>query len=106
MVESVLRAANILNVDELEVFHLAARYWSRHTDDIKVAFKEYLSNKSVPHWVLHFSRNVLKAYERGNFEPALFGVFPSHESIQFTWALVFKTPLSLPLNTDGNLLIA
>ena len=106
MVESVLRAANILNVDELEVFRLANQYWSRQADDLRVAFTKYLNRKIVPHWVLHFARTVIKAYEQGNFEPAQFGVYPSYETIQFSWALVFNTPISLPLNTDGNLLIA
>lgn len=106
MVESVLRAANILHVDELEIFRLADRYWRRESEDLGVAFARYLKWKTVPHWVLHFARTVIQAYNEGNFEPALFGVYPSYESIQFSWALVFNIPRSLPLVTDGNLLIA
>jgi len=106
MVESVLRAANILNVDELEVFRLADRCWSRQSDDLRVVFAKYLQRKILPHWVQHFARTVIKSYEEGNFEPALFGVYPSYESTPFTWALVFNTPSCFPINTDGNLLIA
>lgn len=106
MIESVLRAANILHVDELEVFRLADRFWNRQSDDLEVAFDKFLTQKVVPHWVLHFARTVIKAYEKGNFEPAQFGVYPSHEAIQFSWALIFNTPSYFPLSTDGNLLVA
>jgi len=106
MVELVLRAANLLSIDEFEVFRLADRYWYRRTDDIKAVFKKYLDKKTVPPWVLHFARSVVTAYNRGNFEPALFGVYPSYETIQFTWAIAFKTPCSFPLNNPGDLLVA
>ena len=106
MVELVLRAANLLNVDELEVFRLSDRYWHHRTNDIKAAFRKYLTKKIVPYWVLHFARTVVKAYECGDLEPLLFGVYPSYERIQLTWALAFRTPLSLPLNDSDGLLVA
>ena len=106
MVELVLRAANILHVDELKVFQLADRYWNRESEDLDKEFDKFLNQKVVPHWVQHFARTVIKAYEKGNFEPAQFGVYPSYEAIQFSWALIFNTPSYLPLSTDGNLLIA
>ena len=106
MVESVLRAANILHVDELEVFRLADQYWSRQAEDLNAAFEKFLKQQHVPHWVLHFARTVIKAYEQGNFEPAEFGVYPSHEAIQFSWALIFDIPSYVPLSAEGNLLIA
>lgn len=105
MVEMVLRAANILSVDELEVFRLANRFWQRRSD-IKAAFNKYLDKKIVPHWVLHFARNVVQSYERGTFEPAVFGIYPCYETIPLSWALALQTPRAVVLNEGANLFIA
>ena len=109
MVLLVIRAANLLSVDELEVFKLAHRFWHHRTAEncyIKKAFHKYLEKKIVPPWVMHYARSVVQAYEHGNFEPALFGISPSFEAIPLTWSLAFQTPRSLPLNEAGDLLVA
>ena len=111
MIMLVIRAANLLRVDELELFKLAHQFWHHHTDEprhihIKMAFSEYLEKKTAPPWVVHFARSVVQAYDGGNFEPVAFGVYPSYEAIPLTWSLAFQTPLSLPLNELSDLLIA
>lgn len=109
MVLLVLRAANLLRVDELELFNLAHRFWHHRTAEssyIKVAFHKYLDKKIAPPWVVHFARSVVQAYDSGDFEPAVFGIYPSYEAIPLTWSLAFQTPLSLPLNEAGGLLVA
>lgn len=109
MVLLVIRAANLLCVDELELFTLAHRFWHHHTAEprhIKTAFNQYLDKKIAPPWVTHFARSVVHAYNSGNFEPAAFGIYPSYEEIPLSWSLAFQTPLSLPLNESSGLLIA
>ena len=109
MILLVIRAANLLRVDELELFRLAYRFWYHHTAetrDIKAAFDEYLRSQLVPPWVVHFARSVVQAYDHGNFEPAMFGIFPSCEIIPLSWSLVFQTPLSVPFNEAHDLLVA
>jgi hypothetical protein len=106
VVELVLRSANLLNVNEFEVFCLANRHWHHQFHDVDDAFRKYLNKKFVPPWVLHFARTVVKAYERGNFEPALFGVYPAFETISITWALAFKAPCQLTLSENSDMLVA
>jgi hypothetical protein len=110
MILLVIRAANLLKVDELELFRLAHRFWHYHTGEscpqINAAFNEYLEKKTAPPWVIHFARSVVRAYDCGNFEPAMFGIYPSYEEIPLSWSLAFQTPLSLPLNHFRDLLIA
>jgi hypothetical protein len=109
MVLLVIRAANLLGVDEFEIFKLAHQFWHHRAgenSDIKRLFHKYLDKKIVPPWVMHFARSVVQAYEQGNFEPAVFGVSPSFEAIPLSWSLAFHTPRSLPLNEAGDLLVA
>jgi len=109
MILLVIRAANLLRVDELELFKLAHRFWQDHTVEarhIYVAFNEYLETKTAPPWVVHFARSVVQAYNGGNFEPVMFGIHPSYEEIPLSWSLAFQTPRSVPLNEINDLLIA
>ena len=105
----VIRAANLLRVDELELFNLAHRFWHYRTAEprqIDLVFNEYLDKKVAPPWVVHYARSVVQAYNRGNFEPVNFGIYPSHEEIPLTWSLAFQIPPSMPLNDANDLLIA
>jgi hypothetical protein len=105
----IIRAANILRVDELELFRLAYRFWYHYTGetrDIKTAFDEYLDKQLAPPWVVHFARSVVEAYDHGSFEPAMFGIYPSCEVIPLSWSLVFQIPLSVPFNETDDLLVA
>lgn len=109
MIMLVIRAANLLRVDELELFKLAHRFWHHQTIEtrqIKSVFNEYLETKNAPPWVVHYARSVVQAYNGGHFEPVAFGVYPCFEEIPLSWSLAFQTPLSLPLNELGDLLIA
>jgi hypothetical protein len=109
MLPLVLRAANLLQVDELEIFRLAYRFWNRHCDEtsyIGKAFKQYLHEKAAPPWVTHFARRVVQAYNRGNFDPATFGVYPTYEKLPLTWALALQTPRYVQLNKDCNVFVA
>ena len=105
----VIRAANLLSVDELEIFKLAHRFWYRRPDEpyaINVEFNKYLRQKTAPHWVVHFARTVVQAYKRGNFDPAMFGIYPEYEKIPFCWSLAFQTPRYVSLNKAGDVLVA
>ena len=109
MILLIIRAANVLNVDELQLFGLAHRFWHHQSAEprqIDVVFKEYLDKKIAPPWVVHFSRSVLQAYNSGNLEPAEFGVYPAYEEIPLVWSLAFQTPLTIPLNESNDLLVA
>lgn len=109
MVLVVIRAANLLRIDEFKLFELAHRFWHHRTGEylfIKKAFNNYLDNKTAPPWVVHFARSVVQAYDRGDLEPAMFGIYPSYETIPLTWSLAFRIPLSLPLNEGGDLFVA
>jgi hypothetical protein len=109
MILLVIRAANLLRVDELEVFRLAYRFCFHRAAEprnVKAAFDEYLDTQLVPSWVVHFARSVVDAYHRGSFEPAMFGVYPPCEVIPLSWSLVFQTPLSVPFNEIDDLLVA
>ena len=109
MILIVIRASNLLRVDELQLFKLAYRYWHHRTAEshhIHALFTDYLNNKIAPPWVVHFARSVLRAYESGHLEPARFGVYPAYEELPLGWSLAFQTPRSLPLNDPDGLLIA
>jgi hypothetical protein len=109
MILLVIRAANLLKVDEFELFRLAHKFWHHHIAEphnIKVAFNEYLEKKVAPPWVMHFSRKVVQAYDCGNLEPAMFGIYPSYERLPFSWSLVFQTPSSIPVHDEDDLFLA
>lgn len=105
----VIRAANILHVDEYEIFRLAHRFWHRNCDEpraIRTVFKKYLESKSAPPWVVHFSRKVMQAYQRGNFDPAAFGVYPPYEKLPLSWSLALQTPRYVPLKQECDVFVA
>jgi hypothetical protein len=56
MILLVIRASNVLRVDELELFNLAYRFWHHRTAETKhiaALFADYLDNKTAPPWVVH-----------------------------------------------------
>lgn len=109
MVPLVLRAANLLQVDELEVFRLAHRYWNHRCDEpsyIGKAFHKYLHDKISPPWVTHFARRVVQAYNRGNFDPVSFGVYPEFDKLPWTWSLALQTPRYVRLRKNCHVLVA
>lgn len=105
----VIRAANLLNVDELEVFRLAHRFWYHRTDDtnsINTAFDNYLRKKTAPPWVVHFSRTVIRSHDHGNFDPVMFGIYPEYEKLPLSWSLAFQTPRYVSFDKAGDVLVA
>lgn len=109
MILLVIRASNVLRVDELELFNLAYRFWhnrAAEAEHITSLFAEYLDNKTAPPWVVHFARCVLQAYHSGNLEPASFGVYSKYEKIPLDWSMAFQIPVTLPLNDPDDVLIA
>jgi hypothetical protein len=109
MVPVVIRAANLLHVDELEIFKLAYQFWYRRADEpraMNVEFNKYLTNKTAPPWVMHFARMVVQAYNRGDFDPVTFGIYPDYEKIPLCYSLAFQTPRFVPLNKSGEMFIA
>ena len=110
MIELVIRASNILMIDELQLFSLSYEYWYAHEAEpryIREVFSHYLSEKIAPPWVVHFARSVLRDYQTGNLDPEKFGIKPVvNENIPLGWSLAFKTPFALPSNDDDDVLIA
>jgi len=109
MVPLVIKASNILNVDEFEIFRLAHRYWNHHCADpsaISRAFAKYVQNRTVPPWVTHFSRRVVQAYHAKNFDPAIFGVYPAYERLPWSWSVALQTPRYVKLNRNCDVLAA
>lgn len=109
MVPLVIRAANVLHVDEFEVFRLAYRFWNRHCTDsgsVHTAFRKYVRNRIVPHWVTHFSRRVVQSYRGKNFDPAVFGVYPTYEKLPLSWSLTLQLPRYVKLKKNCDVLVA
>lgn len=109
MLPLVLRAANLLQVDEHEVFRLAYRFWNRRCDEpsfIGKAFKKYLQEKTAPPWVVHFARRVIQAYNHNNFDPAAFGVYPSYEKLPLTLSIALQIPRYVKLKQSCDVLAA
>jgi len=109
MVPIVIRAANVLHVDEFEVFRLAHRFWNRHcaeSSSIRSAFNKYVQNRIVPPWVVHFSRRVMQAYQGDNFDPAMFGVYPAYEKIPLCWSVALQTPRYVKLKQNCDVFVA
>ena len=106
---TVIRAANLLRVSEYRLFELAYHHWHQCMAEpqiINLAFRHYLNNAIVPLWTVHFARSVVRAYRAGDFDPAIFGVYPPYEGIPLMWALAFRSPLSVPLGSKRDILIA
>lgn len=109
MVPLVLRASNLLHVNELEVFRLAHRFWNRRCDEssyIGKAFQIYLNENISPPWVTHFARRVVQAHKHGNFDPVSFGVYPEYERLPLTWSMALQTPRYVEIKRDCNVFVA
>ena len=109
MITLVIRASNLLRVDELQLFNLAYRFWYEQKADTRLInkdFSHYLRKKIAPPWVIHFARSVLQAYQAGNFDPIRFGVHPEFEALPLGWSLVFQIPSTLPLKDADEVFIA
>ena len=106
---TVVRAANVLNVGERQLFEVAHQYWYTQQADasyISSALRDYLSNHVTPPWVLHFSRAVIRAYEDGTLNLLLFGVFPVFEELPLVWSVILRAPRIQRYDDSDNVLVA
>ena len=109
MYSLVMQAANVLNVSEHRLFELAHRHWHQAPANpalIDRALRDFRQRAVLPSWVLHFARSVVRAYRAGNFEPAVFGVYPDYDVIPLPWALAFRSPTSVPVDNRQGIFIA
>ena len=106
---TVLRAANVLNVGERQIFEFAHQYWYTQQADanyISAALRDYLLNHITPPWVLHFARAVIRAYQDGTLNQLLFGVSPVYEQLPLVWSIVLRAPRLQRYDDSDNVLVA
>lgn len=76
-VRHVAEAGRVLQVQEVEIFRLAYRFWYERelrNDVLDEAFADYLLNEKVPSWVRDYCRRVLNLAALGQLRPREFGV--------------------------------
>jgi hypothetical protein len=72
----VARAARLLQIREIDLFHLAWRRWHGAAGPertIERHFVAYMFHQRVPPWVRHLCRQVLAAAATGGLDRAAFG---------------------------------
>lgn len=109
MYSLVLRAANVLNVCEHRFFELAYHHWHHRVPDadlIARTCRDFRCRAVLPAWARYFARSVVRAYRAGNFEPAMFGVYPAYQSIPLPWALPLRSPSTIPFDSERGVLVA
>lgn len=72
--------ANLLEISEYRVFHLAYENWygkklSNRSMDFR--FNNYLKDEIVPFWVWHFVQSVSEKYQKNKFDPREYGIEPN-----------------------------
>jgi len=87
-VEAVQFVANLLEIPEYQVFHLAYENWngkklSNRSMDFR--FNNYLENEIVPFWVWHFVQSVSDKYQNHNLDPLEYGIEPNAHSKLDRW---------------------
>lgn len=73
----VLRASALLEVGEFRVFEIAYQDWHGEAGEEKMIekhFAGYMFNDTVPLWVRHFCKKVLKLDDEEALDPADFGI--------------------------------
>ncbi len=76
-VRCVSEAARVLCVRDIDLFKLAYQWWCQREPSestLDKVFSDYLLNETVPFWVRHYCRNVLKLDSVGQLDPRDFGV--------------------------------
>jgi hypothetical protein len=76
-VREVIDVAALLDTTEFNIFCLAYGQWFGHqakTDIIEPYFNAYMFNDIVPHWVHHFTRQILKIDHKGLLSPEDYGL--------------------------------
>ena len=77
LVREVLEAAALLDTTEFNIFCLAyVRWFGRDapTHIIEPHFNDYMFKDIVPHWVHHFTRQIIHLYYKGQLNLADYGL--------------------------------
>lgn len=77
----VLQAAAQLDISEFRLFELAYCHWygrAQNRRSLEWDFEGYMFYGQVPHWVRHFSREVLREERESHLVPEHFGVHIRH----------------------------
>lgn len=72
----VVDAAEALGISEYDFFCLAYRRWSGHEPEEKElegTFVTYMFHQNIPHWVRHFTRDVIAKAKIGKLDAAEIG---------------------------------
>lgn len=78
-VQTVVAAAEALNVREFNLFNVAYAWWfGRYAGEKEVErpFMRYLMTEQAPVWVRQFAREVLARKREGRLDPRLYGLPP------------------------------
>jgi len=73
--KSVVLVGGLLSVTEFEVFQIAYRQWfgvEGPATAIERAYKTYVYEQVVPHWVRHFCQKIQKLRQSGELDPRRF----------------------------------
>jgi len=65
-------SSRLLEISEFRLFHIAySRWYGMEIPDreIEPTFSAYLLENRIPHWVRHFTREVLSRYRDGTLDP-------------------------------------
>jgi hypothetical protein len=70
-------AATLLQMSEFRFFKMSYfRWYGRHISDrsLEYIFDDFMFERSVPHYVRYFSREVIDLFEKGRLDPKDFGI--------------------------------
>ncbi len=79
-VEAVQFVANLLEISEYRVFHLAYENWfskKLSNQSMDFSFNKYLKSDIIPFWVWNFVKSVLDKYQEHNLDPMEYGIEPN-----------------------------
>jgi hypothetical protein len=72
----IIGAAEVLRISEYDFFCLAYRRWSGHEPEekkLEEIYVSYMFHQTIPHWVRHFTRDVMARAESGKLDAAEIG---------------------------------
>ncbi len=98
-VKEVLEVAALLDTNEFNIFKLAFKHWfghSVHDEKLEHSFSNYMFNEIVPHWVRHFTREVLRNQLIDDLDPATYGLSePTPSPRTLFWGRVYTSAIAL-----------
>jgi hypothetical protein len=75
--DKVVFASKVLQISEFRLFSLAySRWYGRDIPEgeLEYIFSAYMFEDIVPHWVRHFTRQVITRFEQGILDPGEFNI--------------------------------